>query len=91
MYISADGAAAVEILRSELARAKEQARISNVAAEKASAELKAKRAARHQYEEKISTMTLELKEAASRCGFLERDNEARTADLDKDLREAREA
>ena len=91
MYISADGAAAVEILRAELARAKEQARISNAADEKASAELKAEQAARHQYEEKISSMTLKLKEAASRCGFLERDNKAKTADLDKALQEAREA
>ena len=39
--MTADGAAAVEILQAELSRAKEQARISNAAAEKASAELKA--------------------------------------------------
>ena len=39
--MAADGAAAVEILRAELARAKEQARISNAAVEEASAELKA--------------------------------------------------
>ena len=38
MCIVADGAAAVEILRAELFRAKEQARLSNAAAEKASAE-----------------------------------------------------
>ena len=75
----------------DLARAKEQARFSNAAAEKASAELKAERAARHQYEEKVSSMTLELKEAASRCGFLERDNKAKMADLNKTLREAKEA
>ena len=72
--INTDGAAAVEFLRAELARAKEQARINNAAAEKAYAELKAEQAARHQYEEKVSSMMLELKEAASRCGFLERDN-----------------
>ena len=62
MYISADGAAAVEILRAELARAKEQARFSNAAAENAFTELKAEQAARHQYEEKVSSMTLEPKE-----------------------------
>ena len=89
--IDADGAAAVEILRAELARAKEQAQINNAAAEKASAELKAKQAARRQYDERISTMALELKDAASRCKFLEKDNKARTADLDKALREAKEA
>ena len=38
--MTADGAAAVEILRAELTRVKEQARISNAAAEKASTELK---------------------------------------------------
>ena len=89
--MAADGAAAVEILRAELARAKEQTRSSNAAAEKASAELKAEQAARRQDEEKISTMALELKKAASRCGLLEKKNEAKTAELDKALREAREA
>ena len=43
--MAADGAAAIEILWAELARAKEQARSSNAAAEKASAELKAEQAA----------------------------------------------
>ena len=59
--MATDGAAAVEILRAELVRAKEQARFSNAAAEKASAELKAEQAARRQDEEKISMMALELK------------------------------
>ena len=36
-------------------------------------------------------MMLELKDATGRCEFLEKDNEARTADLDKALREAKEA
>ncbi|KAM3191209.1 hypothetical protein ACQJBY_068875 [Aegilops geniculata] len=89
--MAADGAAVVEILRAELARAKEQARFSNVAAEKASVELKAEQVARHQDEEKISTMALELKNAASRCEFLEKENKAKTDDLDKALREAKEA
>ena len=39
--MAADGAAAVEVLRAELARAKEQAWRSNAIAETASAELKA--------------------------------------------------
>ena len=50
--------------------------MSNAAAEKAVSELKAEQAARHQYEEKISLTMLELKEAASCCGFIERDNKA---------------
>ena len=87
--MAADGAAAVEILRAELAWAKEQARFSNAAAEKASAELKAEQAARRQDEEKISTMALKLKNAASRCEFLEKENKAKTADLDKALQEAK--
>ena len=44
--MAADGDAAVEILQAEQARAKEQARFSNAAAKKASAELKAEQAAR---------------------------------------------
>ena len=43
--MTADGAATVETLRAELARAKEQARISNAAALKAAEELKAEKAA----------------------------------------------
>ena len=39
--MNADGVATVEALRAELARAKEQARCSNAAAEKASADLRA--------------------------------------------------
>ena len=72
MCLVADGVAAVEVLQAELARAKEQARCSNAAAEKASAVLKAERAARRQDEEKISMMALELKKAASRCELLEK-------------------
>ena len=91
MCINADGAAAVEALRAELARAKEQARFSNVAAEKASAELKAEQAARRQDKEAMSTMARELENATGRCKLLEKENEAKTAELDKALREAREA
>ena len=36
-------------------------------------------------------MARELKDASSRCELLERDNKAKTADLDKALREAKEA
>ena len=83
--MAVDGAAVVEVLRAELARAKEQARFSNAATEKASAELKAEQAARRQDEEKISAMALELKNATSRCEYLEKKNEAKMAELDKAL------
>ena len=85
MCMNADGAAAVEALRAELARAKKQARFSNAAAEKASAELKAEQATRRQDEEKISTMALDLKKVASRCELLEKENEAKTSELGKAL------
>ena len=89
--MAADGAAAVEVLRAELARAKEQARCSNAAAEKASTELKAEQAARRQDEEKISLMALELKNATGCCEILEKENKAKTAELNKALQEVREA
>ena len=91
MCMSADGAAAVEALRAELARAKEQARCSDAAAEKASADLRAEQAARRQNEEKISALALELKNTASRCEYLEKENNAKMAELDKAVREASEA
>ena len=81
----------MEALRAELIQAKERARFSNAAAEKASAELKAEQATRCQNEEKISMMTLELENATGRCEFLEKENKALTVELDKAQQEAREA
>ena len=65
--------------------------MGNAAAEKAATKVKAEQAARRQCEERISTMALELKDATSRCQFLEKENKAKAADLDKALQEAREA
>ena len=89
--ITVDGVAAVETLRAELVRAKEQAMMSNAVAKKAAAELKAKQVARRQCEERISTMARELKDATVRCEFLKKDNKIKRADLNKALQEAREA
>ena len=89
--ITTDSVAAVETLRAELARAKDQTRMSNAAAEKVAAELKVEQTARRQCKERISTMALELKDATSRCQVLEKDNKAKAADLDKALQEAKEA
>ena len=47
--------------------------MSNAATAKATAKLKAEQAARRQCEERMSTMALELKDATSRCKFLEKD------------------
>ena len=58
---TADGAAAVEALRAELAQAKEQARTSNAAALKAAEELGGEQAAHRLSEEKIAEMAGELK------------------------------
>ena len=65
--------------------------MSNVAAKKAADELEAGQAAQRQCEERMATMARELKEATVRCEFLEKENEAKTAELDKALREVREA
>ena len=51
---TADGAAAMEALRVELAQAKEQARASNAAALKAAEELRVEQTAHRQSEEKIA-------------------------------------
>ena len=58
--MTADGAATVETLRAELARAKEQARNSNAGA------LKAEQAAHCESKEKIAKMAVELKDVADR-------------------------
>ena len=86
--MAVDGAAPIEVLRAELARAKELACRSNAAPEKASAELKAEQVVQSQDEEKISTMTLKLENATGRYEFLEKESKALTAELDKALQEA---
>ena len=64
--MTADGAATVETLRAELARAKEQARNSDAAALKAVEELRDEQAAHGQSKERIAKMAVELKDAAYR-------------------------
>ena len=88
--MTADGAAAVETLRAELAQAKEQARRSDAATLKAFKELRAEQAAHRQSEERIAQMAAELKDAANRHELLEKENQAKAADLKKALEAAKE-
>ena len=76
----------MEALRAELARAKEQARISNAAALKAAEELKAEKAAHCESQEKMAKMAVELKDTSDRCRFLEKENRAKATDLEKAAR-----
>ena len=64
--LNVDGAAAVEDLRAELARAKEQARRSDAAASKAAEELKAEKAAHCRSREEMAGMAAKLKDDADR-------------------------
>ena len=95
--MTADGAATVEALRAELARAKEQARFSNAAALKAAEELKTEKAAHGESRDKMAKMAIELKATADRCRVLEKENLAKASDLEKaaamkkDLRSAMRA
>ena len=81
--MTADGAATVEALRAELARAKEQARFGNAAALKAAEELKAEKAAHGESRDKMAKMAIELKAAVDRCQVLEKENLAKASDLEK--------
>ena len=69
--LDADGAAAVEDLRAELARAKEQAKKSDAAALKVAEELKAEKAAHCRSREEMAGMVFKLKDATDRCEVLE--------------------
>ena len=88
--LTTDGAAAVETLRSELARAKEQARISNAAAEKAVGEFKAEQAAHRLSEERISDMARKPRGAASQYALLEKETKEKIPDLERALQAAKE-
>ena len=68
----ADGAAAMENLRAELARVKEQARKSDAAALRAVKELKAKQAAHCRSRREMAEMAVKLQNAADRCKLLEK-------------------
>ena len=78
--LDADGAAAMENLRAELARAKEQARKSDAAAEKALEELRAEQAAHCRSKKEMAEMAVKLKSDADRCKFLEKEDRARQTD-----------
>ena len=73
----------METLRAELARAKEQARISNATALKAAEELRAEKAAHCECKDKMAKMAVKLKYTADRCQLLEEENRAKATDLEK--------
>ena len=80
----------MEALRAELALAKEQAWVSNVAALKVAEELRAEQAAHRRSEDKIAEMAMQLRDAAGRYELLEKENQAKSADLKKALDAAKE-
>ena len=88
--MTADGAVAVETLRAELARAKEQARKSDAATLKAVEEIRAEQAAHCQSKEKIAKMAIELKDAAGRYDLLEKESQAKAAELKEAMEAAKE-
>ena len=89
--MTADGAAAMENLWAELARAKEQARKSDAAAGKAIEELKAEQAAHCRSKKKMAEMAVKLKSAADRCKLLEKEDQAEQTDLEKAIADANDA
>ena len=89
--LDADGAAAVEDLRAELARAKDQARKSDAAALKAAEELKAEKAAHCRSREEMAVMAVKLKDATDRYEVLERERQAEQEGLKKATAEAKDA
>ena len=89
--LDADGAAAVESLRAELAQAKEQARGSDAAASRAAEELEAERAAHCRSREEMAGMAVKLKDATDRNDVLEKERLAEREDLGKATAEAKDA
>src|SRR3954463_8283333 len=89
--LGADGAAAVESLRAELARAKDQARKSDAAAKKALEELRAEQAAHCRSKEEMAGMAKKLKSTVDRCRLLEKEEQARQTVLEKAVADAKDA
>ena len=65
--------------------------MSDAAADKADVDLKAEQATWRQFEDRVSKVELELKDATRRCESLEGKNKAKAAELAKSLQEAQEA
>ena len=91
LIIFADRATEVVDLKSALSQAKEQARVSQAAADKASADLEAEQVTRRKYEEWVTEVQQVLQDAANKCEALEEKNKAHAENLTKDLKEAKEA
>lgn len=89
--LDADGVAAMENLRAELARAKEQARKSDAAARKAIEELKAEQDAHCRSKKEMAEMAVKLKNATNRCKLLEKEDQAEQTDLEKAVSDAKDA
>ena len=89
--LDADGGAAMEGLRAELARGKEQARKSEAAASKAAEELEAEKAAHWQSREEMAGMATRLKVATDHLEVLEGERRAEQEDLKKADAEAKDA
>ena len=83
--MSAVGAAEVETLKSALAQAKEEAKANKAAADKAAAELKTERDARHQHEDRVAEVEQELKDAIRKCEALEEKTSDQATELAKAL------
>src|SRR4051812_14485824 len=89
--LDVDGAAAVEGLRSELAKAKEQARKSDAAARRAREELEAEQASHCRRQDEMADLTVKLKSATDRCKLLEEEGRARQTGLEKAAADAKNA
>ena len=88
--LDADGAAAVESLRAELAQAKEQARRSDAAASRAAEVLEVERAAHCRSREEMAEMAVKLKDATDRNEALGKECLAGQEDLEKATAEAKD-
>ena len=89
--LNADGAAAVESLRAELAHAKEQTRRSDAAASRVVEELEAERAAHCRSREEMAKMAVKLKDVTDRNEVLEKERRAEQEVLRKASAEAKDA
>src|SRR3954471_12499177 len=89
--LDADGAAAVEGLRAEFARAKEQARKNDAATRRAREELKAEQASHCRSKDEMAELAEKLQSATDRCKLLEEEGRIRQTDLEKAVADAKDA
>ena len=90
-FFETTDATTVEALKGELAKAKEEAKVSKAAADKAAADLRAEQVMRPHHESRVTEVKEELRDAIRKCEVLEQKTSEQASKLNTSVNAAKEA